>query len=412
MALSKFKVVVVPLALAAAVGLAATLGVQSARQRRQAQLSERGPQPPAVDAPPPFPYSETTPLAADAPDPDEYTLSVQMQNVLFQTYYNVRVAERLMFRSLPEGAVVVTNPPQDRLSAAAVYHQAHTQGQEGEVSLPPGTALSILTAGPLLQPYDQVIVRGLSRSGRRIDLQVAYAHSQVGRAELPKDEGWRPLLLVPLLLPEGSYELRATWWKYVTPSPATRLEDGKPLDQEPQVYAYRFKVPQGLAESSAVRAAGADFQALAECPCRMTPDIEARYLHLGLRVTNRGEKPLLFDPAGMGLYADNLKTTDGRLLRYGGGSDHLMVARPLSVPPGKSHLFVVRALLEWGRTGESMRLSGLVGSGDFFWYYQGLTHGTYHLTFEYGVVPQALRPPETYWTGRVRSSPVEIELIP
>src|SRR4051812_42675766 len=105
MALSKLQIAAVPLVLAATVGLAATLGVYSARQRRQAQLSEPDPQPPPMTDPRPFPYSETVPVAADVPAPDEYSVSVQMQSVLFQTYYNVRAAERVVFQSLPEGAV-------------------------------------------------------------------------------------------------------------------------------------------------------------------------------------------------------------------------------------------------------------------------------------------------------------------
>jgi hypothetical protein len=409
---SKLKIAAVPLLLAATVGLAGTVGFHNARQRKLAQAGARDPEPPTAVDNRPFPYSDTTPVGEDVPRPDEYSMSAQMQSILFQTYFNARTPEREYYRTLRDGAVVVTNPPLDRLSVAEVYAKVDAQGRDEELSVPAGTALSILTAGPLLQPYDQVIVRGLARSGKRVELQVAYAHTQLGTVERPKAEDWRPLLLVPLILPGGAYELRVTWRKYATPSPTTRLEDGKPVDQPPLVYEYRFKVPEGVAESPVVRAGKADFQTLAEGQCRMGQDTEWRNVHLGLRVTNRGDKALLFDPRGLGLFAESLKTADGRLLRYGGGNDGTIVARPLSLPPGKSHLFIVRALLEWGRGGEALRLSGSAGSGDFYWYYQGLTFGKYDLTFEYAVIPQPLRPPETYWTGRVRSGAATIEIVP
>jgi hypothetical protein len=411
MSLSQLKFVAVPLILTVAIGLAVYLGILSARQRRLAQLSTRQPEPEAV-LERPLPYSETTPVAAEVPSPEEYSMSVQMQFILFQTFYNARMFERDLLRNLPEGAVVLRNPPLDRQNVAVAYHRAHVLGQEGEVVLASGSALSILTAGPLLQPYDQVVVRNLTRRGSHVELQVAYAHAQTSRSEVPPAEGWRPLLLVPLLLPEGSYELRTTWWKYAAPSPTTRLEDSKPLDQPPLEYRYRFKLTDGLAESPVVRAAGADFQALAEGPCRMPTDTEWRGLHLGFRITNRSEKPLLFDPRGLQLLPGSIKAADGRQLRYGGDSDGTIVARPVSLPPGKSHVFILRTMLEWGRASEALRLSGSIGSGDYYWYYYGLMFGTHQLTFEYGVSPQPLRPPETYWTGRVRSAPVALEIVP
>src|SRR6185437_6008282 len=52
--------------------------------------------------------------------------------------------------------------------------------------------------------------------------------------------------------------------RIVGTSPTTRLEDGKPVDQPPLVYEYRFKVPNRMAESSVIRCGDADFQALAD----------------------------------------------------------------------------------------------------------------------------------------------------
>ncbi|HZU39274.1 MAG TPA: hypothetical protein VFA18_25330, partial [Gemmataceae bacterium] len=78
MSLSQLKFVAVPLILTVAIGLAVYLGILSARQRRLAQLSTRQPEPEAV-LERPLPYSETTPVAAEVPSPEEYSMSVQMQ---------------------------------------------------------------------------------------------------------------------------------------------------------------------------------------------------------------------------------------------------------------------------------------------------------------------------------------------
>jgi hypothetical protein len=407
----KLKLAAVPLLLVATVVGAATLGIHNARKKKQARTTPHDLANLTVSEEQPFPYSPTVPVDADLPVPEEYSMSARMQSLLYQTSQNVRPAERAAFLGLPEGAVVLTNPASDSQSIIAAYTAAHAQGKQGEVTLNPDCGLSILTAGPLLQPGDQVVVRDLFRSGQRIELQVIYSQSEAGE-KVPSDS-WRPVVLVPLLLTTGTYELQVSWWAYANPQMMPmRLEDGKPLNRVPLLYEYRFKVTGGVSQSPVVRADGADFQTLAESPCPMPPNLDRRSLHLGFRITNRSDKDLWFDPRGLGLFEDNFKTADGRLLHYAGGSDRSILARPLTLLPGKSHLFIVRAQLERVRNGELLRLSGTMGSGDFFWSYMGLTPGKYQLAFEYGVVPQPLRPPEIYWTGRVRSGPAEIEIVP
>jgi hypothetical protein len=403
---SKLKIAAVPLLLVATVGAAATLGFQTSRQRKNAWQGPGNPATPVEQVFPTFAYTETTPVGAEVPAPDEYAFSVPLQCVLYQLPYLDDDVD------LPKGAVVLTDPPYERRPLARAYTEAHDQGREGEVAVPAGSGLSILTAGPLLRPHEHLAVRHLSRQGRRIDLQVAHAPNPGAPGERPEGPSWRPLLLVPLLLPEGSYELTATWQAFATPPPATRLEDGKPLDQPPLTFAYRFRVPDGLAESTVLRAGGADFQTLADGRWRApTPD-RRRAVHLGLRVANRGDKGLLLDPRGLSLSAWNLRGADRPSLPFGGGNDHTIPAKPVPLPPGRSHLFVVRAALDSLGLSGPLRLSGSIGSGDTYWSYQGLVPGRYDLTFDYGASPQPLLRDEAYWTGRVISGAVRVEVVP
>ncbi len=411
---AKLKAVAIPLLLVATVGVAAALGVHSAKQRKQYRSDEYDLEQPFESAEQLMPFSVTTPVGADVPVPDEYSISVNLQHVIYQNPFSgpgMRVDRGGSFRALPEGAVVLREPPYDRVAITEAYNEAHALGKKGEVAIHSGAALSIMSAGPLLPPNTQVVVRHMVRHGQRIELEIVHAPYPIQSEEAPIGENWRPLVVVPLLLPAGTYELKTTWRSFERPPPTVRLEESKPLDQPPVEYLYTFKMVHGMGESPVVRAAGADFQALADSPCRIPSPVERFSAHLGLRITNRGDKDLLFDPRGVGLFHENMKTVDGRPLRYGGGSDGTFITRPVPVGARKSHLFLIRGQTEWVRSSEPMRLSGFIGAGDSFWSYQGIPPGKYHLTFDYAVGPQPLRPAETYWTGRVRSGAVTIEFV-
>lgn len=403
---SKLKVAAVPVLLVATVGAAATLGFQTSRQRKNARFDLGNSSAPAERFTPTFSYTEASPVGAEVPAPDEYAFSAPLQCVLYQIPYREGDV------ALPEGAVVLTEPPYERLPLVQAYAEAHDRGRQGEVAVPAGSGLSVLTAGPPLRPNEHIAVRHLTRRGRRIDLQIAHAPYPGLPGDRPEGSIWRPLLLVPLLLPEGSYELTATWQAFATPPPTTRLEDGKPLDQPPQTFAYRFRVPDGPAESPVLRAGEADFQTLADGQWRVPPPERRRAVHLGLRVTNRGDKGLLFDPRGLSLSAWNLRSADRTMLHFGGGTDHTIAAKPVLVPSGHSHLFVVRAGFDLLGPSGPLRLSGSIGSGDTYWSYQGFVLGRYDLTFDYGASPQPLRRDEAYWTGRVASGAVRVEVVP
>jgi hypothetical protein len=405
---SKLRAAVVPVLLVASVGVAAALGVQSARQRKHARAAAVEPAGTAPLAGPTFSYSETAPVEASVPTPDEYAMSAPMQCILHQITRDEGEASW----ALPEGVVVLSDPPSERPSLVRAYARAHAKGRTGEVAVPAGSGLSILTAGPLLQPSEQIAVRRLSRHGPRIDLEVAHAPYPAFPGEMPAGPNWRPLLLAPLLLPAGSYELTVTWWAFATPLPATRLEDGKPVDQPPLKCEYRFLVPEGVVESPVLRCGGADFQALADGRWRAPLLDRRRAVHLGLRVTNRGDKARIFDPRGLGLFAENLRGADHKPPPYGGGTDHTIRSKPVLVAPGHSHLFLVRAALDSPSPDGPLRLSGTIGAGDTVWNYQGLTPGRYELTLDYGVSPQPLRGEDAYWTGRVRSGTVTAEIVP
>ena len=368
--------------------------------------------------PQPLPYSPATPVAADVPIPDDFSMFFPLQTVVVLPKYSPLEPERhaaacATSRSLPEGVVVVTDPPDNYPAATALFRKALAQAGKGELRVEPGCSLSVLAVGPLLIPFAHVELRHLTCHGKRIEMEIAYTAKPPEKERKDEEQHWRPLVVVPLLLRAGPYYLEATW------RAVDKWRDGKPLPVEPLVQTCSFVAPEGMAESPALRVHGVDFQALVDGRCPVPEAGHRRSLHFGLRVTNRGDKELLFEPSGVALFADSLRIGDGSLLRYRGGSDHTIFAKPVRVPAGRSHVFVVRGELRWFKDsglqdvgwykgGTGLALSGVVGTGDRFWYYDGLAVGKYRPCLDY----QVLDRPESFWTGRVRTQDVEFEIVP
>jgi hypothetical protein len=129
---------------------------------------------------------------------------------------------------------------------------------------------------------------------------------------------------------------------------------------------------------------------------------------MGLRVTNRTDDELVFQPRGVEFHHTGMRATDGHPLRLDGGRDHLIAAPAVRLQPGESVVFVVRGELRWFRG--QLRLRGVIGSGDMHWCFDPLSPGSYRVSFDYrSEWPPGLRP-EGYWGGWMRTPETEFEL--
>lgn len=405
MSLPKFK--------AAAVGLLmAVAGVGTAIMIYRAMAGKPS------RALPSMPYSPATPVAEDVAIPDNFSVFFPVLTVVVLPKRFSREPERYAAactasRSLPARAVVVTDPPDTYAATAALFREALAQAEKGELRVKPGCGLSVLAVGPLLEPSVQFECRHLTCRGKRIEVEIAHTAGVPPRKEQKiKEEPWRPLVVIPLLLRAGSYQLKVTW------RAMDKIREGKPLPGDPLVQTCTFAAPEGMVESPALRVNGVDFQTLVDSRRSVPKEGHRCNLHLGLRVTNRGNKELLFEPGGVHLMLGSLRTTKGCSFRCGVSCDGTMVSKPVPIPPGTSCIFMVRGELGWFKDrqirggwyegGTGLFLSGVIGRGDIFWYYDGLTAGKYRLCLDYHVLDR----PASFWTGRVRTQDAEFEIVP
>lgn len=405
----------VPKFKAAAVGLLmAMAGIGSAIMIYRAMAGK----PSRALPPPPVPYSPATPVAEDVAIPDNFSVFFPVLTVVvlperFPREPESYAASCTASRSLPARAVVVTDPPDTYAATAALFRETFAQAEKGELRVKAGCGLSVLAVGPRLEPSAQFECRQLTCRGKRIEVEVAHTAGVPPRTEQKiKEEPWRPMVVIPLLLRAGSYQLKVTW------RAMDNIREGKPLPGDPLVQTCSFAAPEGVVESAALRVHGVDFQTLVDTRRSVPKEGHRCNLHLGLRVTNRGDKELLFEPAAVHLMLDSLRTAKGCSLRYGGGRDGTMVSKPVPIAPGRSRIFVVRGELGWFKDrqiqggwhkgGTGLFLSGVIGSGDTFWYYDGLTAGKYRLCLDYHVSDR----PASFWTGRVRTQDAEFEIVP
>src|SRR5262249_42313651 len=136
---------------------------------------------------------------------------------------------------------------------------------------------------------------------------------------------------------------------------------------------------EGYAASKAVRTGDVEFQAVVQNKRLVAePGIQGS-IDLGVRFTNRGDKPLTFSL--FDTIRPVLKTADGKALsRVDGGRDGTRRVEPIVVAPGKSETVRWRARLESPDDGKSFRLSWTDGTGQE-WYFDDVRSGKYLLSF-------------------------------
>jgi RNA polymerase sigma factor (sigma-70 family) len=158
------------------------------------------------------------------------------------------------------------------------------------------------------------------------------------------------------------------------------------------------------AASKAVRVGDVEFQAMAQNKRLVAePGIE-RAIDLGLRITNRGDKPLTFNL--FDAIRPVLKSADGKSIPADGGRNATKPVAPLLIAPGMSETVRWRARLEWPKDQKLPRLSWSDGTG-LLWYFDGVGPGRYLLRFEYENTKG-----EKFWTGKATTNDVEFEIVP
>jgi hypothetical protein len=162
-------------------------------------------------------FSPATFVPEWEPFPEEFSLFVFMQAKLFPSTYDQpgigRPDDELdLYQALPDGAVVVTSPPQENKALAAFFRAAHARSARGEAEVQPVGGLSVLTTGPEDWTVGFAAVHRLVCRGRQLELEV---HCTLARGDAANRSRWmwgRPLVLVPLLLPAaGTYQLEVRW---------------------------------------------------------------------------------------------------------------------------------------------------------------------------------------------------------
>lgn len=141
--------------------------------------------------------------------------------------------ERKTVEALHEGVVVVRTSSAVSKDAAATLSAAY---KHAETRYPSGSRLTILSAGPVLDSPDEVVVRGLFRRGQHLDLEILYTSARIEGRRLRRNVQWRPLALVPVDLPDGGYQLRVSW------QAVKSIPNGPVWDVAPLVQSGSFEV--------------------------------------------------------------------------------------------------------------------------------------------------------------------------
>jgi uncharacterized protein (TIGR03067 family) len=174
-----------------------------------------------------------------------------------------------------------------------------------------------------------------------------------------------------------------------------------------------------LAESKAVRVNGVDFQAVVQKQMATPAPGGALAVDLGLRITNRGKKPLLFNL--FDTIRPTLKSPQGKAFKNSGVRKRTAYPAPILLPAGASKTFFWRGRLECPQGGGALRLVWADGTGMTF-IFEGLGPGKYSLSFECENTRQALasflkvRPVklekgQSFWIGKATTREVAFKIV-
>jgi RNA polymerase sigma-70 factor (ECF subfamily) len=348
------------------------------------------------------------PVRPERRDPDRREVAMPIDQAVVH-----RIDKEIMdTRPVPEGAVVVGNPPffvkppgEQVKALVQVFKEARTRGQKGKVEVKAGLNLNVLATGPLLHNPDEAVVRRLVRRGGQLDLEVVHTRT----TRIDRNVACRLLVQVPLDLPPGSYKLVVTWREVES------ITAGKPAAVPPLVETFDFEVVERLAASKAVRSGAVEFQTVVDARCPVPAAGGSSPIDIGLRLTNRGGKELVFDL--FDTITMNLKSADGKLLERDGGRNVTLPCPPLGLGAGRSATVFRSGRIEWQKDGKALVLTGPDGAGGV-WLFRGLGPGKYLLSIQYEntearerIAPEVIRG-RTVWKGQAQTEPVEFAIVP
>lgn len=119
-----------------------------------------------------------------------------------------------------EGLTVIPEQPADLERALAAFAASSKSGASVRSRGP----ASIISVGPILDIPDEVEAGELHQRGTALELEIRYTNARLLGVNLRRNVQWRPVVVTPLNLAPGSYDLIVTW-RPVKQLPSTRLED-------------------------------------------------------------------------------------------------------------------------------------------------------------------------------------------
>jgi hypothetical protein len=281
---------------------------------------------------------------------------------------------------------------------ASAFKVAHNRGRWREVEHPAGLKLNLVATGPLLGAADQVAVRRLVRRGQRLEMEVVYTRTD----PVDRDASWRPVVQVPLDLPVGPYRLAVSW------RAVEAVPNGKARPAPPLVQTVDCLVVDRLATSRAVRVGDVEFQAVVEARC-VVDSLSYRMQSVGLRITNRGKKDLLFSWPDNGAWRITVRSPDGKMVQRGVSGP--MRFRPVLVAAGKS-----RTVFAYGwetpvvsTDGKSFRWLG-APPDQRDWSFDRRGAAKYRLSLEMETGPSTVGT-DPSWIGKVKTAEVEFKFV-
>jgi hypothetical protein len=164
--------------------------------------------------------------------------------------------------------------------------------------------------------------------------------------------------------------------------------------------------PMHVRESDPVEVKKARFVVVAEADWKLGEEKKARPIETQLRITNLAETDLVFPTTFT--FGPSLKTMDGTAIHRGGGNNHIVSTRPVSIPRGAYYSICRKAELRWDAADKAAELVYWDGNGGEY-YFGPLVPGKYKLSFWYDTA-KCTQPP-AYWAGNASTKDVIVEVF-